>query len=138
MRQRLKSRLIGSSLALLMGAGAAFAQVGGGAGGGGVPVAGGASGPPVFGACGTTPSFLGIASNQQGRIQTGGGATTSCALTWTNVQGVATPRIAVPSCEASAEQAATTLVTIVPTVNGLTLTYTSTTAGVLDYHCDGV
>lgn len=116
----------------------ALAQVGAGASGGGQPVTQGGGGAPILSACGTTPSFLGIATNLSGRIQTGGGATTSCTLTWTNAQGVAAPRITPPSCEVTAEQVATTLVTAVPSINSLILTYTSTTAGVLDYHCDGV
>lgn len=116
----------------------ALAQVGGGAAGGGAPVGNAASGTPVITTCGTSPSFIGAANSSYGRIQTGGGATTSCTLSWANPAGVTTPRLAAPSCQATAEQAATTLVTLLPTTAGLILTYTSTTAGVIDYHCDGV
>lgn len=132
-------RLLSTLAALAFTASAATAQVGAGASTpGGAPISTASGGPPTLSGCGTTPSFLGAANSSYGRIQTGGGATTGCVLTWTNSAGVATPRLAIPACVVTAEQAASTLTTAVPTVNGLTLTYTSTTAGVFDYQCEGV
>jgi hypothetical protein len=126
--------------AIVMAAGIAAAQVGGGASApGGLAAASGAGGPPAISSCGTgTPVALGVSNGTFGRIQTGGGSTTTCTLTWANATGVATARLAVPVCVYSAEQATTTLITGAPTTAALVLTYTATTAGIIDYHCDGV
>ena len=90
------------------------------------------TGVPAISSCGTTPSLSGTSNDVQGQLTVGSGTITTCTVTF------AVPRAKATACQltpASSGSVGVGYISTAPSTTAFTITGTSLTSLVYNYHC---